>query len=80
MSTRKTVALMAGSHRKTMIVPETKKVLREIEAAKYCGSSVSTFSKLRCYGGGPAFCKLGRRVVYRIEDLDAWLEECVVRK
>jgi predicted DNA-binding transcriptional regulator AlpA len=47
--------------------------LRTPEAAAYCGSSASTFEKLRLTGGGPAYAKLGRRVVYRIEDLDAWL-------
>ena len=45
------------------------------EAAAYCGSSASTFEKLRHKGGGPVYCKIGRRVVYRVEDLDAWLAE-----
>ena len=48
--------------------------LRTHEAAAYCGSSASTFEKLRLTGGGPVYSKLGRRVVYRVEDLDAWLE------
>jgi predicted DNA-binding transcriptional regulator AlpA len=48
-------------------------VLRTPEAAAYCGSSASTFEKLRLNGGGPIYSKIGRRVVYRIEDLDAWL-------
>jgi hypothetical protein len=43
------------------------------EAASYCGSSASTFSKLRLFGGGPTFIKLGRRVVYDPADLDVWL-------
>ena len=43
------------------------------EAAEYCGSAASTFEKLRLTGGGPIYSKLGKRVVYRIEDLDAWL-------
>lgn len=49
--------------------------LKTAEAASYCGSSSSTLEKLRIYGGGPAFSKLGRRVVYRKTDLDAWLEQ-----
>ena len=48
--------------------------LRTAEAAGYCGSSASTFEKLRLTGGGPVYSKLGRRVVYRVEDLDAWLD------
>lgn len=48
-------------------------VLRTRAAAAYCGSSESTFEKLRLSGGGPIYSKIGRRVVYRVEDLDAWL-------
>lgn len=46
---------------------------RTPEAAAYCGSSKSTLEKLRLTGGGPKFLKLGRRVVYDPDDLDAWL-------
>ena len=48
--------------------------LRTPKAAAYCGSAESTFEKLRVTGGGPAFLKLGRTVVYDTADLDAWLE------
>ena len=44
-----------------------------VEAAAYCGSTKSTVEKLRVYGGGPAFIKIGSRVVYDVADLDAWL-------
>jgi predicted DNA-binding transcriptional regulator AlpA len=47
--------------------------LATAEAAAYCGSSKSTLEKLRVYGGGPAFIKMGSRVVYDVADLDAWL-------
>ena len=50
-----------------------RKMLNALEAAAYCGSSASTFAKLRLYGGGPSFVKLGHRVVYDPADLDAWL-------
>ena len=49
------------------------RMLRTPEAADYCGSTASTFEKLRLTGGGPVYVKLGRRVAYRVEDLDAWL-------
>ena len=51
-----------------------QRVLRTAEAANHCGSSASTFEKLRLTGGGPVYSKIGRRVVYRVEDLDAWLD------
>lgn len=43
-------------------------------AASYLGLSASTLNKLRLTGAGPAYSKLGRRVVYRQSDLDVWLE------
>ena len=42
-------------------------------AAEYLGLSPATLETLRCRGGGPPFVKLGRRVVYRREDLEAWV-------
>ena len=49
--------------------------IRVAEAANYIGLSVSTLNKLRCFGGGPAYLKLGRCVFYSITDLDAWVAE-----
>jgi predicted DNA-binding transcriptional regulator AlpA len=51
----------------------TRRMLRTLEAAAYCGSSKSTLEKLRLFGGGPRYLKLGRRVVYDPADLDIWL-------
>jgi predicted DNA-binding transcriptional regulator AlpA len=51
------------------------KMLKAPAAAAYCGSSASTFAKLRLFGGGPIFVKIGRRVVYDPADLDRWLAE-----
>ncbi len=44
-------------------------------AAEYLGLSPATLETLRTRGGGPPFVKLGRRVVYRREDLEAWLAQ-----
>lgn len=44
------------------------------EAARYTGVSTSTLNKLRVYGGGPVFLKIGRRVAYDTADLDGWLQ------
>ncbi len=44
-------------------------------AAEYVGLSPATLETMRIRGGGPPFSKLGRRVVYRREDLDEWLTE-----
>lgn len=42
-------------------------------AARFIGLAVATLAKLRCIGGGPAYLKLGRKVLYRRSDLAAWL-------
>ena len=41
------------------------------QAAWYLGLSVSKVNKLRHYGRGPKYYKLGTRVVYDPADLDA---------
>ncbi|MBO6719416.1 MAG: helix-turn-helix domain-containing protein [Rhizobiaceae bacterium] len=47
--------------------------MRVRQAAEYCGVSKSLLDKLRCYGGGPVYFKLGASVIYSTDDLDAWL-------
>ena len=46
--------------------------LKTPDAAARLGLSPRTLEKHRCYGTGPNFHKLGGRVVYSIEDLQAW--------
>jgi predicted DNA-binding transcriptional regulator AlpA len=53
--------------------------LTACEAAKVLGLAPSTLAKLRLFGNGPTYCKLGRRVVYRREDLEAWLASRIAR-
>jgi excisionase family DNA binding protein len=43
------------------------------EAATYLRVSKSYLDKLRVYGGGPEFLRLGKRkILYAVADLDAW--------
>jgi len=48
------------------------------EAAVYLGVALSTLEKMRCRGQGPRFLRLGGRIFYRRQDLDAYLETCAV--
>ena len=48
--------------------------LRTPEAAKFLGLSGRTLEKHRTFGTGPAYRKIGGRVVYRLEDLQHWAE------
>jgi predicted DNA-binding transcriptional regulator AlpA len=43
------------------------------EAATKTGMSVSTLNKWRVTGFGPKFVKLGKRVLYRDEDIEAFI-------
>ncbi len=52
-----------------------RKKLDTPQAAEYLGLGKSTLDKLRVVGGGPAFIKIGKRVVYDPADLDAWFNQ-----
>jgi predicted DNA-binding transcriptional regulator AlpA len=68
----------AAAERYTM--HSTHHVLRTPQAADYVGLSASTLEKLRLTGNGPSYRKAGAKiVVYRPQDLDAWLEANVRR-
>jgi predicted DNA-binding transcriptional regulator AlpA len=68
---RRAFRLIRGERQMTTNNPIT---LTACEAAKILGLATSTLAKLRLSGTGPVYCKLGRRVVYRRKDLEAWLE------
>ncbi len=55
-----------------------KAVFGTLEAATYLGFAEQSLRKMRMDGDGPPFVRMGRKVVYRISDLDAWLEARVV--
>lgn len=52
--------------------------LRTKEAAHFLGLSARTLEKHRTYGTGPSYRKLGGRVVYAVDDLQAWTERGAV--
>jgi predicted DNA-binding transcriptional regulator AlpA len=54
------------------------KMLTETEAAPLVGLAASTLQKMRVFGTGPKFAKLGRAVRYRECDLQTWLQDRVV--
>jgi predicted DNA-binding transcriptional regulator AlpA len=51
-----------------------QRYLRTPDAARIVGLSIRTLEKHRIYGTGPRYSKLGGRVVYKAEDLHAWVE------
>jgi predicted DNA-binding transcriptional regulator AlpA len=59
----------------------SKRVLTEIETARYIGMSRSFLRQARMNGSrqsrtpAPPFIKIGRSVRYLIEELDQWLDQ-----
>lgn len=49
---------------------DTSALLSTPEAARHLALSPRTLEKWRTRGIGPAYARIGRRVVYRREDLD----------
>src|SRR3954451_712359 len=52
--------------------PLSLRYLRTAEAARYLSLSPRTLEKHRTYGTGPAYRKIGGRVVYAVADLKEW--------
>jgi predicted DNA-binding transcriptional regulator AlpA len=56
----------------------TISLLLEREAAAYLRLKPGTLAKYRGEGSGPKFAKLGGRIVYAKENIDAWISQCTV--
>ena len=50
-------------------------LMNPTEVATQIRSTPSTLAYWRHIGKGPKYAKVGRRVVYRREDVEAWLAE-----
>ena len=55
--------------------PIPERYLDNQQAAHYLKLSPRTLDRQRLTGEGPRFRKFGRRVVYAIDDLEAWANE-----
>ena len=67
------VTLRAKPTRPRGPIRSTPHSLSEADGASYSGVSRAYLRQARAQGKGPAFCRFGRAVRYRIEDLDAWI-------
>jgi hypothetical protein len=54
-------------------------LLTQSETAELLRLSERTLERWRVVGGGPVFCKLGKRVLYRHADLEKWISSHAVR-
>jgi predicted DNA-binding transcriptional regulator AlpA len=56
----------------------TPVVTDEQGAAALLGIAPATLRNQRSQGRGPKYCRLGRRIVYRVSDVSAYLDAHVV--
>jgi len=52
--------------------PTKQLYLNTKQAAEHLGLRPNTLAKMRVYGNGPKYRKHGFRVLYALDDLDAW--------
>lgn len=52
--------------------------LDTLEAATYLSIERSTLKRWRVTGKGPAYVRAGSKILYRVADLDDWLEAHLV--
>ncbi|MFB0507441.1 MAG: helix-turn-helix domain-containing protein [Thermodesulfobacteriota bacterium] len=53
--------------------------LNEEETARYLSLSTHLLRKWRCQGGGPEYYRVGGRILYNKDLLDAWMKKHGVR-
>ena len=49
-------------------------LIDQTQLAEWLGKSEAWAERSRWDGSGPPFVKIGRSVMYRVEDVEAWLE------
>jgi predicted DNA-binding transcriptional regulator AlpA len=58
---------------------ESGELLNEREAARRLGLSVATLRRRRLNRQPPAWVKLGSRVLYRVQDLESFIQAHLIR-
>ena len=58
--------------------PVASDLLRREAAAEYLGIALATIEKWKQEGYGPAYTNIGRLIMYRVSDLDAWIDSQTV--
>ena len=56
-------------------LPSTVRTLSRAQAAQAVGVSVRTLESLAAQGKGPRVTRIGGRCLYRLCDLESWLEQ-----
>lgn len=62
----------------TPAAPPGERWLSRREAADHCGLSVRTLERAALDGSGPPFSTFGRRALYPLAELNAWMRSRLV--
>ncbi len=57
---------------------QSEVLLTRIEAAAFLRLKTQTLAAWATRGTGPRICKMGRKVLYRLEDLQAYITNCTI--
>jgi predicted DNA-binding transcriptional regulator AlpA len=52
-----------------------EQVINDVAAARFLGLGVQTLRNYRSHRKGPKYIKIGGRIVYRVADLEKFLDE-----
>ncbi len=52
---------------------DPEELIPSAETARLLNLKEQTLSSWRCQGRGPKYCRIGRAIFYRREDIRAWL-------
>lgn len=52
---------------------DLKEYLTPGEAGRFVGVAMQTLARWRCDGSGPQFIRVGRKIMYAVADLTAWM-------
>ena len=52
-----------------------KQVLNDVEAADFLGLAAQSLRNARSRREGPPYIKLGRRIVYKVSDLEEYIDK-----
>jgi len=64
---------VASVHQRAFAALPDTALVDEVAVAAVSAAPLKTVQRLRWSGGGPPFVKMGRRVLYRVADVRAWL-------
>ena len=54
-------------------VESTPAYVPPLGASDLMGVAPQTLARWRCEGGGPPFIRVGRKIMYAVEDITAWM-------